>query len=114
MSIAVPRVRAGYTVDFRLGGEAATLTASALPDGRLGDVALRAGKHGSTLSGMTEAFATAMSVALLHGAPLGVLADEMRGRRFAPAGHTDDEEVGRASSLADYVACRLTADFPAE
>jgi ribonucleoside-diphosphate reductase alpha chain len=109
---AVPRVRAGYTVGFRVDGEPATLTAAALPDGHLGEVALRAGKHGSTLAGMTDAFSTAVSVALRHGAPLGVLADEMRGMRFAPAGHTDDHEIGAATSIVDYVARRLAADFP--
>jgi ribonucleoside-diphosphate reductase alpha chain len=109
---AVPRMPVGYTVEFQLGGEPATLTTTALPDGRLGEVTLRAGKHGSTVAGMTDAFSTAVSVALLHGAPLGVLADEMRGMRFTPAGHTDDAEIGRASSLADYVVRRLSADFP--
>jgi ribonucleoside-diphosphate reductase alpha chain len=103
---AVPRVRVGYTAEFRLGGQPATLTATALPDGRLGEVALRAGKHGSTLAGMTDALSTAVSVALAHGTPLGALTQEMRGMRFAPAGHTDDAEIGPASSLADYVARR--------
>lgn len=109
---AVPRMRAGYTVGFRVGGEPATLTATAMPDGHLGEVALRVGKHGSTLAGMTDAFSTAVSVALGHGAPLGVLADELRGTRFGPAGHTDDDEIGPASSIVDYLARRLAADFP--
>lgn len=112
MGRSVPRMRVGYQVDVRVGGEAATLTASALPDGRLGDVALRAGKHGSTLAGMTDAFSTAMSEALRHGAPLGVLAEEIRGTHFLPSGPTDDAEIGTASSLMDYLARRLTADFP--
>jgi ribonucleoside-diphosphate reductase alpha chain len=116
MSVAVgqvvPRMRAGYTVDFRVGDEAATLTAGELPDGRLGEVALRAGKHGSTLAGLTDAFSTAVSEALRHGAPFGVIAEEFRGTHFVPAGLTDDAEIRTASSLVDYVARRLAADFP--
>ncbi|GIE95979.1 TSCPD domain-containing protein [Paractinoplanes rishiriensis] len=109
---AVPRMRAGYTMEVRLGAETATLTAGALPDGRLGEVALRSGKHGSTLAGLTDAFSTAVTVALGHGAPLGVIAEELRGARFAPSGHTDDHEIATTSSVVDYVARRLTADFP--
>ncbi len=112
-SRAVPRMRAGHTVGFQVADEPGTLTASVRPDGSVGEVVLRAGKHGSTLAGMTDAFSTAITVALQQGAPLAVLADELRGTHFAPAGHTDDPEIPRASSLADYVARRLTTDFAA-
>jgi ribonucleoside-diphosphate reductase alpha chain len=63
------RVRSGYTVDFQLDAEPATLTAANLPDGRLGEVFIRAGTHGSTLAGMTDALSTALTVALRHGVP---------------------------------------------
>ena len=99
MSIAVPRMRVGYTAEFQLGGEPATLTATALPDGRLGEVTLRAGSHGSALAGMTDAFSTAVSVALLHGAPVGDLAAAMR------------DASGSASAIPDCLARCLTAEL---
>jgi hypothetical protein len=108
---AVPRVRPGLTFGFEVGSEPGTLTASVLPDGGVGEVTLRAGKHGSTLAGLTDAFSTAVTLALRQGAPLAAIADELRGTHFAPAGQTDDPEIPEASSLVDYVARRLTNDF---
>jgi ribonucleoside-diphosphate reductase alpha chain len=61
--------RTGYTADVRLGGEPATLTVTTGPDGRPAEVFLRAGTHGSTLAGMSDALSTALSVALRHGVP---------------------------------------------
>jgi ribonucleoside-diphosphate reductase alpha chain len=108
----VPRMRGGYTTEVRVGGETATLTASALPDGRLREIALRSGKHGSTMAGLTDAFSTAVTEALRHGTPLGVIAGELSEVRFAPGGRTDDDEIAVVSSVVDYVARRLAADFP--
>jgi ribonucleoside-diphosphate reductase alpha chain len=102
---------AGYTRSFRLGDTDGTLT-TASRDGKLDQIFLRAGDHGSTLAGMTDAFSVAASLALQHGAPLEEIAEELRGTRFEPAGHTDDPDIGVATSLMDYTGRRLLADFP--
>jgi len=107
-----PRTRVGYTRAFRLGDTGGTLTTGVGREGELGQIILRIGDHGSTLAGMTDAFSTAASLALQHGAPLAEIAEHLRGTRFEPAGQTDDPEITEATSLMDYTGRRLIADFP--
>jgi hypothetical protein len=71
---------------------------------------LRVGKHGSTLAGLTEALATAASLALQHGTPLAEITDAWQQTQFAPHGATDDPDIPDTTSLADYVARRLRLD----
>ena len=108
----LPRARAAYTVSFQLGGAEGTLTAGAHPDGQLGEIFLRLGKQGSTLGGLTDAFSTATSLALQHGVPLEQITEPLSGTRFGPAGLTGDDDIPEATSIVDYVARRLAADFP--
>ena len=85
---AVPQPRArrgsGTTVDVIIGGEPGVLTvAHRGGSGTGGDGApcwmqLRVGVHGSTVSGLTDALATAVTVGLQHGVPTAALADAMR------------------------------------
>ena len=75
-------------------------------------VDLRVGKHGSTLAGLTEALATAASLAFQHGTPLTEITGAWQQTRFVPNGPTDDPDVPDTASLADYVARRLLLDHP--
>ena len=106
----LPRRRAATTTSFSVAGAHGTLTAGAYPDGRLAEVALRLGKQGSTLAGLTDAFSVAVSTGLQHGVPFGVLADRLAGLRFEPGGLTDDPDVRMAQSVVDYVVRRLVLD----
>ena len=110
----LPRVRSSYTVSFEVGGAPGTLTAGAHPDGQLGEIFLRLGKQGSTLAGLAEAFSIVTSLGLQHGVPPELLVSRLRGLRFEPAGFTDDAEIPTATSVMDYVARRLAADFSIE
>ena len=107
----LPPIRPSYTVSFQVGGAEGTLTAGAHPDGQLGEIFLRLGKQGSTLAGLAEAFSIVTSLALQHGVPLELIAARLRGLRFEPAGGTDDHDIPEATSVMDYVARRLAADF---
>jgi ribonucleoside-diphosphate reductase alpha chain len=107
----LPRTRRSETLAFQVGDTEATLTTDTYPDGRLGQIFLRLDRHGSTMAGVTDAFSIATSLALQHGADLGVLAEELRGMRFDPAGATDDAQIPSATSVMDYLARRLGADF---
>lgn len=107
----LPRARRSYTVSFQVGGSEGTLTAGAHLDGQLGEIFLRLGKQGSTLAGLAEAFSIVTSLALQYGAPVELIFERLRGQRFEPAGLTDDHEIPEATSIMDYVARRLAADF---
>lgn len=107
------RRKAGCTTAFRIDDLAGILTTAVLSgDTDTATFVLRVGKHGSTLAGLTEALATAASLALQHGAPLTDITDVWRHTRFVPNGRTDDPDVPDTTSLADYVACRLLLDHP--
>jgi ribonucleoside-diphosphate reductase alpha chain len=71
-------------------------------------------KEGSTVSGLMDAFATSISLALQHGVPLKVLCEKFAHTRFEPSGWTGNEQIGYAKSLMDYIFRWLScASFPA-
>jgi ribonucleoside-diphosphate reductase alpha chain len=60
-------------------------------------------KEGSTVSGLMDSFATAVSLALQHGVPLKVLVEKFAHTRFEPSGWTGNEQIGYAKSIMDYI-----------
>lgn len=56
------------------------------PDGTLGEIFLRCGPQGSTLSGLFDAWGRAASMLLQYGVPLADVIHSFRGFRFQPAG----------------------------
>src|SRR6185369_10602144 len=68
-----------------------------------GEIFVRMAKQGSTISGLMDSFATAISLALQHGVPLKLLVDKFTHTRFEPSGWTGNPEISRASSLMDYI-----------
>ncbi|MCX4469439.1 hypothetical protein OOK41_03820 [Micromonospora sp. NBC_01655] len=100
------------TSTFVIDGIPGRLSTAATPSGELRHVDLRAGKHGSTLAGLTEALSTAITTALHAGAPPATFVDAFRRTRYVPAGTTSDPDVPYATSLSDYLAQRLRHDHP--
>src|SRR5919108_143550 len=67
----MPRERQSITHKFSLGGHEGYITAGMYEDGTVGEIFLTdIGKEGSTLRGMMNSFATAISIALQYGVPL--------------------------------------------
>jgi ribonucleoside-diphosphate reductase alpha chain len=60
-------------------------------------------KEGSTVSGLMDSFATAVSLSLQHGVPLKVLCEKFAHTRFEPSGWTGSEQIGFAKSIMDYI-----------
>ncbi|MBI4355318.1 MAG: vitamin B12-dependent ribonucleotide reductase, partial [Candidatus Omnitrophica bacterium] len=77
----------------------------------LGEVFIVMSKEGSTLSGMVDSFATAVSLALQYGVPLKVLADKFSHVRFEPSGITNNPQIRFAKSIVDYVFRWLALKF---
>src|SRR3712207_1961563 len=64
----MPRERQSITHKFSLGGHEGYITAGMYEDGTVGEIFLTdIGKEGSTLRGMMNSFATAISIALQYG-----------------------------------------------
>jgi hypothetical protein len=105
------RTLCGQTTEVTIGGTKIHLTVTEHPVGRPVEVFVRAGKQGSTLAGMCEALSQVVTVALRNGVPVEEIAEPLRGLHFEPAGRTSDQEVPDVTSLTDYVARRLVADY---
>ena len=99
----LPAERASVTHKFSLGGHEGYLTVGLYPNGQPGEVFIRMAKEGSTVSGLMDSFATAVSISLQHGVPLRVLCEKFAHTRFEPSGWTGNAEIGYAKSIMDYI-----------
>jgi ribonucleoside-diphosphate reductase alpha chain len=60
-------------------------------------------KEGSTLGGMMDAFATAISLCLQYGVPIETLVKKFSHQRFEPSGMTRNRDIPFAKSIVDYI-----------
>jgi ribonucleoside-diphosphate reductase alpha chain len=68
-------------------------------------------KEGSTISGLMDAFATSISMALQYGVPLEALVEKFSHVRFEPSGFTKNSEIPYAKSITDYIFRWLASKF---
>ncbi len=107
----LPKQRPSQTLSFTVGDAEGYLTAGEYPGDGLGEIFVKLGKQGSTLSGAMDAFAIAVSLGLQYGVPLEAYVKKFVNTRFEPSGMTDDPEVKFASSLIDYIFRRLAIEY---
>jgi ribonucleoside-diphosphate reductase alpha chain len=107
----LPKTRPSQTISFSVGDATGYLTAGEYPGDGLGEIFVKLGKQGSTLSGLLDAFAISVSVGLQYGVPLETYVAKFMNMRFEPAGMTDDEEIRFATSIVDYVARKLALEY---
>jgi ribonucleoside-diphosphate reductase alpha chain len=99
----LPAERASVTHKFALSGHEGYLTVGLYPNGNPGEIFIRMAKEGSTISGLMDSFATAISMCLQHGVPLKLLCEKFAHTRFEPSGWTGNPEIGYAKSIMDYI-----------
>jgi ribonucleoside-diphosphate reductase alpha chain len=108
----LPRERESLTHKFSIAGHEGYITAGKYEDGSLGEIFLTdIGKDGSTLRGMMNAFATAISIGLQYGVPLETFVRKFSYMRFDPEGMTSNPEIPFAKSLPDYIMRWLASRF---
>jgi ribonucleoside-diphosphate reductase alpha chain len=95
--------RASITHKFNVGGHEGYLTVGLYPDGSPGELFITMAKEGSTVSGLMDSFACAVSIAIQHGVPLKLLCEKFAHTRFEPSGWTSTPEIGFAKSIMDYI-----------
>jgi ribonucleoside-diphosphate reductase alpha chain len=95
--------RAAITHKFSIAGHEGYLTVGLFEDGQPGELFCTMSKEGSTISGLMDAFATSISLALQYGVPLKVLVDKFSHMRFEPSGFTGNPHVPIAKSVCDYI-----------
>ncbi|MGO1384199.1 MAG: vitamin B12-dependent ribonucleotide reductase [Arachnia sp.] len=107
----LPKSRNGRTTSFSVSGAEGYMTSGAYDHGGLGEVFLKLGKQGSTLSGVMDAFSIAVSIGLQYGVPLESFVQKFTNLKFEPAGMTDDPDIRIAQSFMDYIFRRLALDY---
>ncbi|HUY97772.1 MAG TPA: vitamin B12-dependent ribonucleotide reductase [Verrucomicrobiae bacterium] len=107
----LPSERQAITHKFEIQGHEGYITVGLYEDGQPGEIFLKMAKEGSTLSGVMDAFATAVSVALQYGVPLKLFCDKFAHMRFEPSGYTGNREIPIAKSIVDYIFRWLGARF---
>jgi ribonucleoside-diphosphate reductase alpha chain len=107
----LPASRPARTVSFAVGDAEGYITAGEYPEDGIGEVFLKVAKQGSTLSGIMDAFAIAVSLGLQYGVPLEAYAQKFINMKFEPSGLTNDPDIRFASSLVDYVFRRLALEY---
>jgi len=99
----LPDERHSLTHHFSIGGQEGYVTIGLYEDGLPGEMFIRMAKEGSTVSGLMDSFATAISLALQYGVPLQVLCDKFSHTRFEPSGWSGNPKIGYGKSLMDYL-----------
>jgi ribonucleoside-diphosphate reductase alpha chain len=107
----LPDERKAIVHHFNVGGYEGYLTVGFYEDGNVGEIFITTAKEGSTVSGLMDCFATAVSLALQYGVSLKVLCDKFSHTRFEPSGWSGNPEIGYAKSLTDYIARWLALKF---
>ncbi len=107
----LPEERQSITHKFVIGDHEGYVTVGLYPDGKPGEVFLVMAKEGTVVSGLSDCFATAISLALQYGVPLEVLVDKFTHTRFEPSGFTHHPEIRYAKSITDYIFRWLALKF---
>ncbi len=107
----LPMSRPSTTTSFQVGEAEGYITAGSYPDDGLGEIFLKTSKQGSTLAGVMDAFAIAVSIGLQYGVPLETYVSKFINTKFEPSGMTNDPDIRFATSMIDYVFRRLALDY---
>jgi hypothetical protein len=101
----MPAERQSITHKFSIAGHEGYITAGMYEDGTVGEIFLTdIGKEGSTLRGLLNSFATAISISLQYGVPLETLVQKFAYMRFEPEGITQNRR-SRSPSRCPTTSC---------
>jgi ribonucleoside-diphosphate reductase alpha chain len=107
----LPDERRSITHKFDIAGHEGYITVGIYEDGNPGEIFVSMSKQGSTISGLMDSFATAISYALQYGVPLQFLVDKFAHMRFEPSGFTKNPQIPYAKSIVDYLFRWLASKF---
>lgn len=107
----LPDERDSITHKFDIAGHEGYIHVGKYDNGEPGEIFIRMSKEGSTISGLMDSFATAISMALQYGVPLRVLVDKFSHMRFEPSGFTKNPDIPMAKSIMDYIFRWMATKF---
>ena len=109
--VRLPDERRAVTHKFSIAGHEGYITVGLYPNGKPGEMFISMAKEGSTISGLMDSFATAVSIMLQYGVPLRVLVNKFSHMRFEPSGMTTNPQLPLAKSVLDYIFRWLDLKF---
>jgi len=107
----LPATRPSFTHKFDVAGHEGYLNVGLYEGGGPGELFITMAKEGSTVGGMMDAFATAISLCLQYGVPLEALVKKFSHQRFEPSGMTSNRDIPFAKSIVDYIFRWLGTTF---
>ena len=108
----LPDERPSITHKFSIAGHEGYLHIGQYPDTKMpGEIFITMAKQGSTISGLMDTFATAISISLQYGVPLEDLCNKFSHTRFEPSGFTNNRQIPIAKSIMDYIFRYLSLKF---
>jgi len=107
----LPATRPSITHKFEVGGHEGYLNVGLYENSTPGELFITMAKEGSTVGGMMDAFATAISLCLQYGVPLDALVKKFSHQRFEPSGMTSNKDIPFAKSVVDYIFRWLGVSF---
>ena len=107
----LPATRSSITHKFNVANHEGYLTVGLFEDDNPGELFVSMAKEGSTVGGLMDAFATAISLCLQYGVPLTDLVRKFSNQRFEPGGMTANRDIPFAKSIVDYIFRWLGLQF---
>ena len=107
----LPETRRSLTHKFNIAGLKGYLTCGTYNSGDLGEIFIRTPKQGTTVDGLMDGLATAVSLGLQYGVPLETFTNKFIGSKFEPAGITTNEDIRLTQSVLDYIFRWLKLNF---
>ncbi|MEO8799325.1 MAG: vitamin B12-dependent ribonucleotide reductase [Polyangiaceae bacterium] len=112
LRIRLPKKRAGFTQEARVGGHKIFLRTGEYEDGSLGEIFIDMHKEGAAFRSLMNCFAMSVSVGLQYGVPLETYVDQFTFTRFEPQGLVEGHPyVKLATSIVDYVFRVLGVEY---
>lgn len=107
----LPDERQAIAHKFRVGNQEGYLHVGLFDENTPGEIFITVAKQGSTLRGLLDSFAQAVSIGLQYGVPLKVWVSKHINNRFEPMGWTDNPDIPVAKSIMDYIFRWLAIKF---
>jgi ribonucleoside-diphosphate reductase alpha chain len=99
----LPEDRTEVGRKFRVGEYEGYIHVGVFEDGTPGDIFVDIAKDGTTLQGLMNSLAVAVSMGLQYGVPPEVYVSKLSHLRFEPSGPTNDADIRTAKSIVDYI-----------
>lgn len=100
----LPDERCSVTHKFQVGSHEGYLVVGLYPDGQPGEIFITMAKEGSTVSGLVNSFAQAISIGLQHGVSLKTFCDKFSFTRSHQVGPVTPPSPRQHLSLTTYSA----------